>query len=180
MFDITEGANTLTRRSSIWFTVTALLIHCSPIKCRLISRKFTAFMSSRIATKGRNAIKAHNDGFIRHRRVWFRSKHLKWPVWRFRPYLATWSFSCSIRSRRGCNVAAERDYFSGFPSRPQDAICSPLMWQTSTSSRTSDNDPEQKWDDSGGTDWWWNHSVRRVLKMKLWLMDAIVFATAQS
>lgn len=41
--------------------------------------------------------------------------------------------------------------------------------------RTRDNDPEQEWDDSGGTDWWWNYSVKSALKIKLRLMDGIVF-----
>lgn len=138
MFYITEGANTLTRRSSIWFTVTALLIHCSPIKSRVMSWQFTALTSSRIATKSRNAIKALNDGFIHHRRVWFWSKRLKWPVWRFSLYAAASSFPRSIRTRRGCNVTAEHDYFSGFPSAAhEDSILSPLMWQLLTGSQAA-------------------------------------------
>lgn len=68
MFDITEGANMLTKRSSIWLTVTALLIHCSAIKSRVMSWQFMAFKSSAIKNKT----------------CLIRSKHLKWPACRFR------------------------------------------------------------------------------------------------
>lgn len=63
MFDITEGANMLTKRSSIWLTVTALLIHCSAIKSRVMSWQFMAFKSSRVAGKAAALLKI--------RRVWF-------------------------------------------------------------------------------------------------------------
>lgn len=172
---VTENANTLTRRSAIWFTVTALFIHCLPVKCRVMSWQFIAFMSSRIATKSQNAIKARYGGFIR-----------------------------SWNTRNGpCGVLALISPLCRFPA-PLEATAT-VMWQwnmiilqvwrhmrtrfvphwcdnckPAPSSRTSDNDPKQKWDDSGGTDWWWNDSVKSVPKIKLWLIDGIVFATAQS
>lgn len=107
MFDIAEGANMLTKRSPIWLTVTALLIHCSAIKSRVMSWQFMAFKSSRIAGKAAAPLKI--------RRVWFGQNTWNGPVCRFSPYPAA-CFPCSIRTCRGHNVAAEHDHFAAFPS----------------------------------------------------------------
>lgn len=58
-----RAQNMLTKRSSIWLTVTALLIHCSAIKCRVMSRQFMAFESSRVAAKAAELLKIRRARF---------------------------------------------------------------------------------------------------------------------
>lgn len=169
MFDITQGANMLTKRSSIWLTVTALLIHCSAIKSRVMPWQFMAFTSSRIADKAAVLLKIRHVRFGQN----------------------TWNGPCDV-------LALIWPHAFPAPLEPAGAI----MWQQNTivsrvshrrriaarffphwcdsceraaNGRTRDNDPKQKWDDSGGTDWWWNYSVKSALKIKLRLMDGIVF-----
>lgn len=173
MFDITEGANMLTERSSIWLTVTALLIHCSAIKRRVMSWQFMAFMSSRTASKAAMLLHPRRRPHSPQTCA-IRSKHLKWPcdtlaLIRPRGSPAPLGAAEAIMWQRNSIIAQvfHRRHI-GTPLSPR--------WRDSCeqapNGRTSDNE-------SGGTDWRWNYSVKSALKIRLCLMDGIVFVTPQ-
>lgn len=172
MFDITEGANTLTRRSSIRCPVTALLIHCSPIKCRLISRKFTAFMSSRIATKSRNAIKAHDatDVFDFAPNTWNGPCGVSGLISPLGRFSAPLEAAGAVMWQRNGIISPVFRHGARTPLVPHwcDKPAPPAGRAITTPSRNETTVAEV----IGGE--------IIVLKMKLWLMDAIVFATVQS